>query len=81
MGSKLYVANLSFETTAEDLTSAFGNYGYVTKSVIEKDKETDRSRGFGFVTMSTTQEAEAAIDGLDHQDLRGKPLKVNIARR
>ncbi|CEL01031.1 hypothetical protein ASPCAL00623 [Aspergillus calidoustus] len=68
MGSKLYVGNLSFETTAEELTSVFGEYGYVIESVIEKDKKIDRSRGFGFVTMSTPHEAVAAINSLDHYE-------------
>ncbi|KAH8431139.1 RNA recognition motif domain-containing protein [Aspergillus melleus] len=65
MGSKVYAGNLTFDTTAEDLDHAFSDYGHVTKSVIEKDRDTDRSRGFGFVTMSTPQEAEAAINGLN----------------
>ncbi|KAB8215115.1 hypothetical protein BDV33DRAFT_208679 [Aspergillus novoparasiticus] len=56
--------DLALDTTTEDLTSVFEEYGHVIKSVIAKDKETDRSRGFGFVTMSAPQEADAAISSL-----------------
>ncbi|KAL3262008.1 hypothetical protein ABHI18_003192 [Aspergillus niger] len=68
MGSKLYAGNLAFETTAEDLTSAFEDYGNVVESALEKDKETDQSRGYGFVTMNSPQEAAAAISGLNGQE-------------
>ncbi|GKZ73966.1 hypothetical protein AnigIFM60653_009087 [Aspergillus niger] len=68
MGSKLYAGNLPFEATAEDLTSAFEDYGDVVESALEKDKETDQSRGYGFVTMNSPQEAAAAISGLNGQE-------------
>ncbi|GKZ20761.1 hypothetical protein AbraIFM66951_003063 [Aspergillus brasiliensis] len=81
MDSKLYAGNLSYDVTDQDLINIFGDYGKVTETVIPKDEETDRSRGFGFVTMSTPEEAEAAIDSLDGYDFRGKSLRVVKATR
>ncbi len=64
MGKKLYVGNLSFETTDADLEQMFAAFGTVQSAKVVMDRETGRSRGFGFVEMSSDQEAQAAIDGL-----------------
>src|SRR5689334_21167541 len=77
---KLYVGNLSFNTTETSLKDAFEQYGKVTDSVIMMDRMTNRSRGFGFVTMSTSAEANAAISGLHGKDLDGRNLTVNEAK-
>ncbi|KAF7300663.1 RRM domain-containing protein [Mycena chlorophos] len=78
--SKLYVGNLSWNTTDDLLKEAFQQYGQVTDSVHMKDRETGRCRGFGFVTMSTPDEAQAAIAGLNEQELDGRRLRVNVAQ-
>ncbi len=80
MQSKLYVGNLSFETTQSDLESAFGAFGNVHSVNLVTDRDTGRPRGFGFVEMSSDSEAQAAIDGLNDQDLGGRRLTVNIAK-
>ena len=76
----IYVGNLSFEVTDEDLKDAFEAFGQVESASVIKDKFSGRSRGFGFVEMSTNSEAEAAISGLDGSDLKGRTLKINEAR-
>jgi RNA recognition motif-containing protein len=76
----IYVGNLSFEVTDEDLRTAFEEFGQVESAIVIKDKFSGRSRGFGFVEMSTNEEAQAAISGLDGNDLKGRDLKVNEAR-
>ncbi len=76
----LYVGNLSFETTERDLQEAFEAYGQVSSTSVITDRETGRSRGFGFVEMPTEGEARAAIEGLNDKDLHGRALKVNEAR-
>jgi cold-inducible RNA-binding protein len=76
----LYVGNLSFETTERDLQEAFEAYGQVSSASVITDRETGRSRGFGFVEMPTEGEARAAIEGLNDKDLHGRNLKVNEAR-
>jgi cold-inducible RNA-binding protein len=80
MSTKLYVGNLSFDTTENDLQDAFAAFGTVTESNLMMDRTTGRSRGFGFVTMSTPEEAQKAIDGLNGKDLGGRALTVNVAR-
>lgn len=77
---RLYVGNLSFQTTEGLLQDAFAQYGTVTDVKIMMDHGSGQSRGFGFVTMSSTQEGEAAITGLHGQDLDGRNLTVNEAR-
>lgn len=77
---KLYVGNLSFETTETVLQDTFERFGTVTDSVIMMDRMTSRSRGFGFVTMSSAAEGTAAISGLHGKDLDGRNLTVNEAR-
>ncbi|KAI5123871.1 hypothetical protein M0805_005688 [Coniferiporia weirii] len=79
MAAKVYVGNLSWNTTDDSLREAFGDYGQVLDSIVMRDRETGRSRGFGFVTFSSDAEAEAAINALNEQDLGGRRIKVNIA--
>ena len=77
---KLYVGNLSFNTTADDLQAAFEAFGTVVEVVLISDRETGRSRGFAFVTMGSRAEGQAAIDGLQGRELDGRALSVNEAR-
>jgi RNA recognition motif-containing protein len=80
MSTKLYVGNLSFNTTTSDLEQMFGESGTVTSANIIDDRETGRSRGFGFVEMSTNEEANAAIAALNGKEIDGRALKVNEAK-
>jgi cold-inducible RNA-binding protein len=80
MSTKLYVGNLSFQTTDHDLREAFSSAGTVTDAAVVQDKMTNRSRGFGFVTMSTPEEAQAAINQFHGKDFAGRNLTVNEAR-
>ena len=80
MSTKLYVGNLSFDTTTQDLEQMFGESGTVTSSNIIEDRETGRSRGFAFVEMSSKEEASAAIAALDGKEVGGRNLKVNEAK-
>jgi RNA recognition motif-containing protein len=77
---RLYVGNLAFNTTENDLQDAFERFGTVSDVKIMMDQGSGRSRGFGFVTMGTAPEGTAAISGLDGQDLDGRNLTVNEAR-
>ena len=77
---KLYVGNLSFSTTELDLEKTFESFGNVDSVSIINDRDTGRSKGFGFVEMSNDSEAKAAIAGLDGKDLNQRNLKVNEAR-
>lgn len=79
MNSQLYVGNISFTTTEEDLRDFFGAAGSVTSAKIIIDRETGKSRGFGFVEMSNADEAQAAVSTLNGKDLNGRQLRVNIA--
>jgi cold-inducible RNA-binding protein len=76
---RLFVGNLSFQTTEDDLRDTFAQHGTITDVKIMTDRMTGRSRGFGFVTLSTREEGEAAIRSLDNQPLGGRPLRVNEA--
>ncbi len=76
----IYVGNLSFEVGDEDLKRAFEGFGQVESVNIIKDKFSGQSRGFGFVEMPNTAEAQAAISGLNGRDLKGRPISVNEAR-
>jgi RNA recognition motif-containing protein len=78
--NKLYVGNVSFNTTDEQLAQIFAGFGTVGRASVVTDRETGRSRGFGFVEMSTEQEAKAAVSALDGQMFEGRALTVNIAR-
>lgn len=77
---KLYVGNLSFETTENQLQDAFASYGNVREALLVADKMTNRPRGFGFVTMASAAEGQAAIKGLDGKALGGRNISVNEAR-
>ena len=76
----IYVGNLSFDATDDDLRDAFESYGTVDTASVIRDNYSGRSRGFGFVEMPDRAEAEAAIAGLDGQEIIGRPVKVNEAR-
>ncbi|MCL4787332.1 MAG: RNA-binding protein [Verrucomicrobia bacterium] len=80
MSNKLFVGNLSFNTTENDLQDAFAAFGTVTEANLMMDRSTNRPRGFGFVTMSTDEEAQKAIDGLNGRAIDGRNLTVNVAR-
>jgi RNA recognition motif-containing protein len=77
---KIYIGNMSFETTEDQLREAFESYGEVTSVNIISDRDTGRPRGFAFVEMATKEEATAAIGGLNGQDLNGRELNVNEAK-
>ena len=78
--NKLYVGNLSFQSSEEDVRNAFSAHGTVQTVNLIMDRETGRPRGFAFVEMSTDAEAQAAVKALDGRDLGGRNLKVNIAK-
>ena len=80
MSKKLYVGSLSWDTTDEGLKKAFSTFGEVTEAKVITDRDTGRSRGFGFVTFANNEEAKAAIAGMDGKDLDGRTMKVNEAQ-
>ena len=80
MSNKLYVGNFSYNTSNQDLIDLFSPSGTVTSANIIEDRETGRSRGFGFVEMATKEEGEAAIKRFNGHDLSGRALKVNAAK-
>ena len=80
MSSKLFVGNLSFKTTENELQDAFAAHGTVLETNLMMDRATGRPRGFGFVTMSSAEEAEKAIQALHGADLGGRALTVNVAK-
>ena len=80
MGKKLYVGNLSYNVSSSDLDQLFSQYGTVQSSQVIQDRDTGRSKGFGFVQMGSDQEAQAAIAALDGQDNDGRALTVNEAK-
>lgn len=80
MSAKLFVGNLSFSITENDLQDAFAAHGTVVEANLMMDRTTGRPRGFGFVTMSTPEEAQKAIDALHGKEVAGRALTVNIAR-
>jgi cold-inducible RNA-binding protein len=80
MGKKLYVGNLAYSVRDNDLQQAFSQYGSVASAKVMMERDTDRSKGFGFVEMGTDAEALAAIEGLNGQSLGGRALTVNEAR-
>ena len=80
MGKKLYVGNLSFDTTESQLRELFAPFGVVQTAQLITDRDTGRSKGFGFVEMGSDQEAKAAIDGLGGKLIDGRSLTVNEAR-
>ncbi len=80
MSTKLYVGNLSFSVTSDDLQDYFAQAGTVESAKVIEDRDTGRSRGFGFVEMSSSEEAAAAIEQFNGQDFEGRNLVVNEAR-
>src|SRR5687768_6109919 len=80
MGNKLYVGNLPFTETEQSMTALFAQSGTVTSARIITDRDTGRSKGFGFVEMSSSSEAEAAISRLNGSDNGGRPMTVNEAK-
>ena len=80
MGRRLYVGNLSFNTTELELRDLFSQYGAITETKLVSDRETGRPRGFAFVEMGSEQEAKAAIDELNGRELGGRQLTVNEAQ-
>ena len=80
MSMKLYVGNLSFETSSNELQTLFAQTGTVESISLIEDRETGRSRGFGFIEMSTKEEGAAAIEKFNGQELGGRALKVNAAK-
>jgi RNA recognition motif-containing protein len=80
MSNKLFVGNLSFNTTENDLNDAFAAFGTVTETNLMMDRMTNRPRGFGFVTMATPEEAQKAIEGMNGKDMDGRALTVNVAK-
>jgi len=79
MAKKLYVGNLSYNTTEDGLRNLFSGFGSVTSAKIIFDRETGNSKGFGFIEMSTDEEAAAAITGTNGRELEGRQLRVNEA--
>jgi cold-inducible RNA-binding protein len=80
MSNKLFVGNLSFDTTENDLQDAFAAHGTVVEANLMMDRATGRPRGFGFVTMSTPEEAQKAIEALNGKSVGGRALTVNVAK-
>ncbi|MGI8468481.1 MAG: RNA recognition motif domain-containing protein [Pyrinomonadaceae bacterium] len=80
MSTKLYVGNLSFNTSAQDLEKIFGEIGTVESANLIEDRETGRSRGFGFIEMSSKEEAQNAISSLNGKEIDGRALTVNEAK-
>jgi RNA recognition motif-containing protein len=76
----LYVGNLAYSVTEEELRELFENYGQVISAKLIIDRDTGRSKGFGFVEMEDDSAAEAAINALNDKDVQGRPVKVNQAR-
>lgn len=79
MSAKLYIGNLAWKTSTESLKSAFSAFGNVEDAIVMTDRETGRSRGFGFVTFSTDSEAQAAIEAMSGKDLDGRNIRVDMA--
>lgn len=80
MSSKLYVGNLPYQTSETDLEGLFAPFGTVKSAKIITDRDTGRSKGFGFVEMDTSEEAQKAIEGLDGKENNGRSIRVNIAQ-
>ena len=80
MSNNLYVGNLTFDTSSADLDRLFAQHGEVKKAQVITDRETGRSRGFGFVEMTTTEGARAVIDALNGHNMGGRDLTVNVAK-
>jgi len=80
MSTNLYVGNLSFQTSTSQLEGLFADFGEVTSAQVITDRDTGRSRGFGFVEMKTSDQADSAISGLNGREIDGRELTVNVAK-
>jgi RNA recognition motif-containing protein len=80
MNNKIYVGNLNYNTTEDELRNTFSEYGTIESVNIITDRFSGQSKGFGFIEMSNSDEAKQAIDGMDQQELGGRSLKVNEAK-
>ena len=80
MEKKLYCGNLSYSVSSSDLESAFAQFGTVESAQVIADRDTGRSKGFGFVEMGSEAEAQAAIDGLNETEMQGRSITVNVAK-
>lgn len=80
MATKLFVGKLSYDTTNDSLQALFAQYGVVASAVVINDRETNRSKGFGFVEMESQEAAQAAINALDGKEFEGRVIVVNVAR-
>jgi RNA recognition motif-containing protein len=80
MNNKLYVGNLAYSVTDEELSHQFSDFGQVSSAKVMIDRDTGRSKGFGFVEMATAEQAQAAINALNGKSLGGRALAVNVAR-
>ncbi len=80
MSKKLFVGNIEWSITQEELQELFGQFGEVEEAIIIKDRETNRSKGFGFVTYVNSDDADKAVDGLDGYEFNGRNIAVNEAR-
>ena len=80
MGRKLYCGNLSYDVTSDDLRQMLSEFGTVDSAQVIEDRDSGRSKGFGFVEMSTEEEAKAAIDALNGKEVNGRALTINEAR-
>jgi RNA recognition motif-containing protein len=80
MATNIFVGNLPFTTTSDNLEAMFAPYGTVSRAQVITDRDTGRSRGFGFVEMDDDAEAQAAIEALDGSDMDGRQVRVNVAR-
>jgi RNA recognition motif-containing protein len=80
MSTNIYVGNLAFTTSSAELETLFTRFGPVTTAQVVTDRETGRSRGFGFVEMGSRESADAAINALNGSDLHGRKLTVNVAK-
>jgi cold-inducible RNA-binding protein len=78
--TNIFVGNLSYQTTEQELETAFSSYGTVERASVVRDRDTGQPRGFAFVEMTNSQEAAQAIQGLDGRDINGRAVKVNEAR-
>jgi RNA recognition motif-containing protein len=76
----MYVSNLSFHTTDEDLSKLFSQFGAVSSAKVINDRETGRSRGFGFVEMDSDEDAKKAIAGLNNKEVEGRAMSVSVAK-
>ena len=80
MGKKLYIGNLNFDTTDEELEAAFSEFGSVVSAIVVKDRVSGRSRGFGFVEFTDDDSAKNAKEGMNGKEVSGRPLRVDEAR-